>query len=51
MNPTEPNSADLNIDLNADQNAIATDSTTNTQPPQNLGTFLDRLMGHYFYHK
>ena len=44
MNPTEPNSADLN--------AIATDSIpnseTNSQPPQNLGTFLDRLYGTLF---
>jgi hypothetical protein len=48
MNPTEPNSADLNTNLNADQNAIATDSITNTQPPQNLGTFLDRLYGTLF---
>ncbi len=44
MNPTEPNPADLN--------AIATDDITgiNTppQPPQNLGTFLDRLYGTLF---
>jgi Yip1 domain len=44
MNPTEPNSADLN--------AIATDSILNSdsnpQPPQNLGTFLDRLYGTLF---
>lgn len=44
MNPTEPNSADLN--------AIATDSIPNSdanpQPPQNLGTFLDRLYGTLF---
>ena len=39
MNPTEPNSTDLN--------AIA-DSVTNEQPPQNLGTFLDRLYGTLF---
>lgn len=39
MNPTEPNSTDLN--------AIA-DSVTNGQPPQNLGTFLDRLYGTLF---
>ena len=48
MNPTEPNSADLN----ADQNAIAIDSIpeNNTPPqmPQNLGTFLDRLYGTLF---
>jgi hypothetical protein len=48
MNPTEPNSADLNTNLNADQNAIATDSITNPQPPQNLGTFLDLLYGTLF---
>jgi hypothetical protein len=44
MNPSEPNSADLN--------AIATDSITESdtppQPPQNLGTFLDRLYGTLF---
>jgi hypothetical protein len=44
MNPTEPNSADLN--------AIATDSIPNSdanpQAPQNLGTFLDRLYGTLF---
>jgi hypothetical protein len=44
MNPTEPNSADLN--------AIATDgipnSDVNPQSPQNLGTFLDRLYGTLF---
>lgn len=44
MNPTEPNSADLN--------AIATDSIphkdTLPQPPQTLGTFLDRLYGTLF---
>ncbi|GBO51626.1 hypothetical protein APA_867 [Pseudanabaena sp. lw0831] len=44
MNPTEPNSADLN--------AIATDSIPNSdinpQLPQNLGTFLDRLYGTLF---
>lgn len=39
MNPTEPNSTDLN--------AIA-DSVTNEQPPQNLGIFLDRLYGTLF---
>ena len=39
MNPTEPNSTDLN--------AIA-DSVTNEQPPQNLGLFLDRLYGTLF---
>jgi hypothetical protein len=44
MNPPEPNSADLN--------AIASDSIPqsdiNPQPPQNLGTFLDRLYGTLF---
>ncbi|PZO36777.1 MAG: hypothetical protein DCF19_20585 [Pseudanabaena frigida] len=44
MNPTEPNPADLN--------AIATDDMTGIdtppQPPQNLGTFLDRLYGTLF---
>ena len=44
MNPTEPNPADLN--------AIAIDSIPNSdvhpQPPQNLGTFLDRLYGTLF---
>jgi Yip1 domain len=44
MNPTEPNPADLN--------AIATDTISNSdanpQPPQNLGTFLDRLYGTLF---
>lgn len=47
MNPTEPNSADLNTDMSA----IATDSSTEnmlSQPPQNLGTFLDRLYGTLF---
>jgi hypothetical protein len=39
MNPTEPNPADFN--------AIA-DSVPNAQPPQNLGTFLDRLYGTLF---
>ncbi|MEA5479896.1 Yip1 family protein [Pseudanabaena galeata UHCC 0370] len=44
MNPTEPNSADLD--------AIATDiipdRDTSPQPPQTLGTFLDRLYGTLF---
>jgi hypothetical protein len=44
MNPTEPNSADLD--------AIATDiipdRDTPPQPPQTLGTFLDRLYGTLF---
>ena len=44
MNPPEPNSADLN--------AIASDSIPksdiNPQPPQSLGTFLDRLYGTLF---
>ena len=44
MNPTEPNPADLN--------AIATDNSidshSSSQPPQNLGTFLDRLYGTLF---
>ena len=44
MNPTEPNSADLN--------AIATDiipdRDTPPQPPQTLGNFLDRLYGTLF---
>jgi hypothetical protein len=44
MNPTEPNSADLN--------AIAIDSIPENdmppQPRQNLGTFLDRLYGTLF---
>ena len=40
MNPTEPNSADLN--------AIATDSELSVKPPQNLGTFFDRLYGTLF---
>lgn len=44
MNPPEPNPADLN--------AIASDSIPqsdiNPQPPQSLGTFLDRLYGTLF---
>jgi hypothetical protein len=44
MNPTEPNSADLD--------SIATDiipdRDTSPQPPQTLGTFLDRLYGTLF---
>jgi len=48
MNPTEPSSSDLT----PEPNAIATDTLTadNTlaKPPQNLGTFLDRLYGTLF---
>ncbi len=42
MNPTEPDSTDLN--------AIATDISSDIppKPPQNLGTFLDRLYGTLF---
>jgi len=40
MNSPEPNSADLN--------AIATDSELSVKPPQNLGTFFDRLYGTLF---
>ncbi|MBD2189095.1 YIP1 family protein [Pseudanabaena mucicola] len=40
MNPTEPNSVDLT--------AIAIDGEPSSQPPQNLGTFLDRLYGTLF---
>ena len=40
MNSLESNSADLN--------AIATDSELSVKPPQNLGTFFDRLYGTLF---
>ena len=56
MNPTEPNSVDLNADQNTAQKLIATDVFTDMptdsdiQPKQshNLGTFLDRLYGTLF---
>ena len=56
MNPTEPNSVDLNADQNTAEKLIATDVFTDMptdsdiQPKQshNLGTFLDRLYGTLF---
>jgi hypothetical protein len=48
MNPTEPNSPDLNaiaIDISAD---TITESDEPPQPSQNFGTFLDRVYGTLF---
>ena len=48
MNANEPNSADYSPDSRAIASNIATESDTPPQPPQNLGTFLDRLYGTLF---
>lgn len=55
MNPTEPNSDDLNANLSAIASdsitASVTESDITPPPPQNLGTFLDRLYGTLFLPK
>ena len=48
MNPSEPNSADLNADLNAIAIGSIPENATPPQMSQNLGTFLDRLYGTLF---